>query len=114
MTNDQDIDFDALFDRIKAFKVSGHELYLRGFEDGKKAAIQVIRNYIRNQDEEEEMETGVVECCKTCKHCSRDNTFKSDYFCVNPKSEHVADWVNPTEDVCEHWAKKIVERRRKK
>ena len=47
-----DIDLDALFDRIKAFKVSGHDLYLRGFEDGKKAAIQLLKKYLREREEE--------------------------------------------------------------
>lgn len=106
----EDTDLEALYATIRGFTVSGHDLYLRGFEDGKKAAIQLLQKFIREQGEEMEE---VKECCKTCSYFERDSHFKNDYFCVNDKSEHVADWVEP-DDYCTAYEFKKPEKRRKR
>ena len=105
----EDADLEALYATITAFKVSGHDLYLRGFEDGKKAAIQLLQKFIREQGEMEE----IKECCATCKHRERDNHVRDEYFCANDKSEHVADWVEP-DDYCTAYEYKKPEKRRKR
>lgn len=103
-----DTDLEALYATIRGFKVSGHDLYLRGFEDGKKAAIQLMQKYVREQGEMNE----VKECCKTCAYFERDSSIRGSYFCVNDKSEHVADWVEP-DDYCTAYKYKKPEKRRR-
>lgn len=40
------------------------------------------------------------ECCGTCKYHKPDGTWPDDWVCVNPDSEHCADWTEYS-DTCE-------------
>ena len=41
------------------------------------------------------------ECCGTCRYHVPDDNWPSDWICVNPESDNVADWTEY--DECCDW-----------